>query len=60
MLITVDGIGTYYDISNRDIINLGFKPTNIKNVSISYNGIVSDITEKIKDIIHNVIEIKLL
>ena len=60
VLITVDGIGTYYDISNRDIINLGFKPTNIKNVSISYNGIVSDITEKIKDIIHNVIEIKLL
>ena len=60
VLITVDGIGTYYDISNRDIINLGFKPTNIKNVSISYNGIVSDITEKIKDITHNVIEIKLL
>jgi hypothetical protein len=56
----VDGIGTYYDISNRDIINLGFKPTNIKNVSISYNGIESDITEKIKDITHNVIEIKLL
>jgi hypothetical protein len=60
VLITVDGIGTYYDISNRDIINLGFKPTNIKNVSISYNGIESDITEKIKDITHNVIEIKLL
>ena len=60
VLITVDGIGTYYDISNRDIINLGFKPTNIKNVSIFYNGIESDITEKIKDIIHNVIEIKLL
>jgi hypothetical protein len=60
VLITVDGIGTYYDISNRDIINLGFKPTNIKNVSMSYNGIESDITEKIKDITHNVIEIKLL
>ena len=60
VLITVDGIETSYNISNRDIINLGFKPDNIKNVTISYKGIESDITEKIKDIIHNVIEIKLL
>jgi hypothetical protein len=58
--INVDGIETSYNISNRDIINLGFKPDNIKNVSVSYNGMVSDITEKIKTIIHNVIEIKLL
>jgi hypothetical protein len=29
-------------------------------VLISYNGIVSDITEKIKNITQNVIEIKLL
>ena len=60
VFITVDGIVTSYDISNRDIINLGFKPYNIKNVLISYNGIVSDITEKIKNITQNVIEIKLL
>ena len=60
VFITVDGIETSYDISNRDIINLGFKPYNIKNVLISYNGIVSDITEKIKNITQNVIEIKLL
>ena len=58
--INVDGIETSYNISNRDIINLGFKSDNIKNVSVSYNGMVSDITEKIKTIIHNVIEIKLL
>ena len=60
VLITVDGVETSYDISNRDIVNLGFKPYNIKNVLISYDGISSDITEKIKNIIHNVIEIKLL
>ena len=60
VFITVDGVETSYEISNRDIINLGFKPYNIKNVLISYNGMVSDITEKIKNIIHNVIEIKLL
>jgi len=58
--ITVDGTETFHNISNRDIINLGFKSDNIKNVSISYNGMVSNITEKIKTIIHNVIEIKLL
>jgi len=60
VLINVDGVETSYDISNRDIVNLGFKPYNIKNVVISYDGISSDITEKIKNIIHNVIEIKLL
>ena len=60
VFITVDGVETPYNISNRDIINLGFKPYNIKNVLISYNGIVSDITEKIKNITQNVIEIKLL
>ena len=60
VLITVDGVESSYDISNRDIVNLGFKPYNIKNVLISYDGISSDITEKIKNIIHNVIEIKLL
>jgi hypothetical protein len=60
VLITVDGVETSYDISNRDIINLGFKPYDIKNVLISYDGISSDITEKIKNIIHNVIEIKIL
>jgi len=60
VFITVDGVETSYEISNRDIINLGFKPHNIKNVLISYNGIVSDITEKIKNITQNVIEIKLL
>jgi len=60
VLITVDGVETSYDISNRDIINLGFKPYDIKNVLISYDGISSDITEKIKNIIHNVIKIKLL
>jgi hypothetical protein len=60
LLITVDGIEKSYDISNRDIINLGFKSDNVKNVLVSYNGMVSDITEKIKNIIHNVIEIKLL
>lgn len=60
VLITVDGIETSYNISNRDIISLGFKPNNIKNVSLSYNGVESDITEKIKNITHNVIEIKLL
>ena len=60
MFIPVDGVETSYNISNRDIINLGFKPYNIKNVLISYNGIVSDITEKIKNITQNVIEIKLL
>lgn len=60
VFITVDGVGTSYNISNRDIINLGFKPYNLKNVLISYNGIVSDITEKIKNITQNVIEIKLL
>jgi hypothetical protein len=60
VLINVDGVETSYDISNRDIVNLGFKPYNIKNVLISYDGISSDITEKIKNIIHNVIEIKLL
>ena len=60
VFITVDGIETSYDISNRDIINLGFKPYNLKNVLISYNGIVSDITEKIKNITQNVIEITLL
>jgi hypothetical protein len=57
VLITVDGVESSYDISNRDIINLGFKPYNIKNVLISYDGISSDITEKIKNIIHNVIEL---
>ena len=60
VLITVDGVETSYDISNRDIVNLGFKPYDIKNVLISYDGISSDITEKIKNITHNVIEIKLL
>ena len=60
VLITVDGVESSYDISNRDIINLGFKPYDIKNVLISYDGISSDITEKIKNIIHNVIEIKIL
>ena len=60
VLINVDGVETSYDILNKDIINLGFKPYNIKNVLISYNGIVSDITEKIKNITQNVIEIKLL
>jgi hypothetical protein len=60
VLINVDGVETSYNISNRDIVNLGFKPYNIKNVLISYDGISSDITEKIKNIIHNVIEIKLL
>ena len=60
VFITVDDVKTSYEISNRDIINLGFKPYNIKNVLISFNGIVSDITEKIKNITQNVIEIKLL
>ena len=60
VLINVDGVETSYDILNKDIINLGFKPYNIKNVLISYDGISSDITEKIKNIIHNVIEIKIL
>jgi hypothetical protein len=60
VLITVDEVETSYDISNRDIISLGFKPNDIKNVSVSYNGIESNITEKIKNIIHNIIEIKLL
>ena len=60
VLINVDGVESSYDIFNRDIINLGFKPYDIKNVLIFYNGISSDITEKIKNIIHNVIEIKLL
>ena len=40
VFITVDGVETSYNISNRDIINLGFKPYNLKNVLISYNGIV--------------------
>ena len=60
VLIIVDGVESSYYISNRDIINLGFKPYDIKNVLISYDGISSDITEKIKNIIHNVIEIKIL
>ena len=60
VLINVDGVEASYNISNRDIINLGFNPYNIKNVLISYDGISSDITEKIKNIIHNVIEIKIL
>ena len=60
VLINVDGVETSYDISNRDIVNLGFKPYDIKNVLISYDGISSDITEKIKNVIHNIIEIKLL
>jgi hypothetical protein len=60
VLINVDGVESSYYISNRDIINLGFKPYDIKNVLISYDGISSDITEKIKNIIHNVIEIKIL
>lgn len=59
VLITIDGIDHNHLISNRDIINLGFKPDNIKKVIITYNGIVLDITEKINNIIHNVIEIKL-
>jgi hypothetical protein len=60
VLINVDGVESSYYISNRDIINLGFKPYDIKNVLISYDGISSDITDKIKNIIHNVIEIKIL
>jgi hypothetical protein len=60
VLITVDGVETSHIISNRDIISLGFKPDNIKNVIISYSGIELDITEKIKNIKHNTIEIKLL
>ena len=59
VLITIDGVEHNHLISNRDIINLGFKPDNIKKVIITYNGIVLDITEKINNIIHNVIEIKL-
>jgi hypothetical protein len=58
-LITIDGVEHNHLISNRDIINLGFKPDNIKTTSISYNGMVSDITKKIKNITHNVIIVKL-
>jgi hypothetical protein len=57
VLITIDGIETNYTIYNTDIINLGFKPSDIKNVSIFYNGISSDITETIKKITLNTIEV---
>jgi hypothetical protein len=57
VLISVDGVEHSHLISDRDIINLGFKPDNIKTTIISYNGMVSDITEKINKITHNVIEI---
>jgi hypothetical protein len=60
VLVTIDGVESTYLIFNKDIINLGFKSDNIKNVVISYNGFVSDITKKIEDIIHNVINVKLL
>lgn len=55
--ITVDGIQTEYSISNNDIINLGIKPNDVKNVSLSYNGLSSDITETIKKITLNIIEV---
>lgn len=57
--LVVDNIETSHSVTNLDIINLGFKPNDVKNVLITYNGITSDITKKIKDITHNILEITL-
>ena len=55
--ILVDSVKLEYVISDRDIIDLGFNRDNIKDVIIEYNGQEYEITEDIKNIIHNFIEI---
>jgi hypothetical protein len=55
--IIVDSVKIDYVISDRDIIDLGFNRDNIKEVIIEYNGQKYEITEDIKSIIHNFIEI---
>ena len=55
--IIVDSVKTDYVISDRDIIDLGFNRDDIKDVIIEYNGQKYEITEDIKSIIHNFIEI---
>ena len=55
--IIVDSVKLEYVISDRDIIDLGFNRDNIKDVIIEYNGQEYEITEDIKNIIHNFIEI---
>jgi hypothetical protein len=55
--IMIDGINTNHNVSNMDIINLGFNSNNIKNVIIEYSGVKYNITEDITNIVFNLIEI---
>ena len=46
-----------YQINGNSLIDLGFKKENIKNVSLTYNGIEYNITEKIEKIKHNTLKV---
>jgi len=56
LTISVEGVEKPYIISDKQLIKLGFTPNNLKTVLISFNGLTMDITKKIEDIIHNLIE----
>jgi hypothetical protein len=45
-----------YQVNGNSLIDLGFKKENIKNVSLTYNGVEYDITEKIKKVKHNTLK----
>ena len=55
--IMIDGINTNHNVSNMDVINLGFNSNNIKDVIIEYSGVKYNITEDITNIVFNLIEV---
>jgi len=46
-----------YQINGNSLIDLGFKKNDIKNVSLTYNGVEYDMTDEIRKIKHNTLNI---
>jgi hypothetical protein len=55
--IIIGNINTNHNVSNMDVINLGFNSNNIKDVIIEYSGVKYNITEDITNIVFNLIEV---
>jgi len=57
LVVTIDGEPNYYNLFDKDTINLGFNSNNIKEVIIKYKGMELNITEDINNIVFNLLEI---
>jgi SAM-dependent methyltransferase len=55
--LTIEGEQTKHKLHNFYLVNLGFTKFDMKSVSIEFNDVSYDLTEIIKNIKHNILEI---